>query len=117
MRLRTMMSGKIHRAKVTDADINYVGSITVDEDLLEQADILPGERVDVVDINNGARLTTYTIAGRRGSGTVQMNGAAARLVIPGDTVIIIAYATVDEETARSLKPRVVHVDERNRPIP
>lgn len=111
-----MMSGKIHRATVTDANINYVGSITIDEDLLERADILPGERVDVVDVNNGARLTTYTIAGERGSGTVQMNGAAARLVTVGDLVIIIAYATVDEETARSLEPKVVHVDGQNKPV-
>lgn len=115
MRLRTMMSGKIHRATVTDADINYVGSITIDEELLERADILPGERVDVVDINNGARLTTYALAGERGSGVIQMNGAAARLVLPGDLVIIIAYATMDDETARSFKPQIVHVDARNRP--
>lgn len=115
MRLRTMMSGKIHRATVTDADINYVGSITVDEELLERAGILPGERVDVVDINNGARLTTYALAGKRGSGTIQMNGAAARLIQPGDLVIIIAYATLDDETARSFEPRVVHVDSRNHP--
>ncbi|MCI6585451.1 MAG: aspartate 1-decarboxylase [Mobiluncus sp.] len=114
--MRTMMSGKIHRATVTDADINYVGSITVDEELLERADILPGERVDVVDINNGARLTTYTIAGERGSGTIQMNGAAARLVAPGDLVIIIAYATVDEESARTLEPKIVHVDGNNQPV-
>lgn len=115
MRLRTIMSGKIHRATVTAADINYVGSITVDEELLELADILPGERVDVVDINNGARLTTYTLAGKRGSGTIQMNGAAARLIQPGDLVIIIAYATFDDETARSFEPHVVHVDNENRP--
>ncbi|EEJ53108.1 aspartate 1-decarboxylase [Mobiluncus mulieris] len=115
MRMRTMMSGKIHRATVTDADINYVGSITVDEELLERADILPGERVDVVDINNGTRLTTYTLAGKRGSGTIQMNGAAARLIQPGDLVIIIAYATLDDETARSFEPCVVHVDNENHP--
>ena len=116
MRMRTMMSGKIHRATVTDADINYVGSITVDAELLERADILPGERVDVVDINNGARLTTYTIAGERGSGTIQLNGAAARLVNVGDLVIIIAYATVDDAEARELQPRVVHVDANNHPV-
>ena len=116
MRMRTMMSGKIHRATVTDADINYVGSITVDAELLERADILAGERVDVVDINNGARLTTYTIAGERGSGTIQLNGAAARLVNVGDLVIIIAYATVDDAEARELKPHIVHVDANNRPV-
>lgn len=116
MRMRTMMSGKIHRATVTDADINYVGSITVDADLLQRADILPGEQVDVVDVNNGSRLTTYTIAGTRGSGTIQMNGPAARLVVPGDLVIIIAYSTVDEETARNLTPHVVHVDANNHPV-
>lgn len=114
--MRTMMSGKIHRATVTDADINYVGSITVDAELLERADILPGEQVDVVDINNGSRLTTYTIAGQRGSGTIQMNGAAARLVTPGDLVIIIAYATLDDKEARDFSPRVVHVDAQNHPV-
>lgn len=110
-----MMSGKIHRATVTAADINYVGSITVDEELLERADILPGERVDVVDINNGARLTTYALSGKRGSGTIQMNGAAARLIQPGDLVIIIAYAALDDATAHDFEPRVVHVDSRNHP--
>lgn len=113
--MRTMMSGKIHRATVTDADINYVGSITVDEDLLQRADILPGERVDVVDVNNGTRLSTYVLAGKKESGIIQINGAAARVVLPGDLVIIIAYATVDDDTARNLEPRVVHVDARNRP--
>ena len=111
-----MMSGKIHRATVTDANINYVGSITIDQELLERADILPGERVDVVDVNNGERLSTYTIAGERRSGTIQMNGAAARLVSPGDWVIIIAYATVDDQEARTLQPHIVHVDAQNQPL-
>lgn len=111
-----MLSGKIHRATVTDANINYVGSITIDQELLERADILPGERVDVVDVNNGERLSTYTIAGERHSGTIQMNGAAARLVHPGDLVIIIAYATVDDQEARTLQPHIVHVDAQNQPL-
>lgn len=115
MRQRTMMSGKIHRATVTAADVNYVGSITIDVDLLERADILPGERVEVVDVNNGARLATYTVAGERGKGDIKMNGAAARLMLPGDLIIIIAYAIVDDEAAHTLKPRIVHVDEHNRP--
>lgn len=111
---RTMVCGKIHRATVTDADLNYIGSISVDEDLLEAANILVGQQVDVVDVTNGARLTTYTIAGQRGSGTVQLNGAAAHLVKPGDLVIIMAYASVPETMAASYKPTVVMVDEENR---
>src|SRR5690606_11911281 len=90
----------------------YVGSVTVDEDLLDAADILPGERVAIVDISNGARLETYTIAGARGTGVIGINGAAARLVHTGDLVILIAYAQTDDETARHYQPRIVHVDER-----
>nr|WP_221441540.1 aspartate 1-decarboxylase [Jiangella mangrovi] len=109
-----MMKGKIHRATVTQADLHYVGSVTVDEDLLDAADLLPGEQVDIVDITNGARLTTYAIAGPRGSGVIGINGAAARLVQPGDLVILISYALVGDAEARDLKPRVVHVDAANR---
>jgi aspartate 1-decarboxylase len=114
MALRTMMTGKIHRATVTQADLHYVGSVTVDEDLLDAADILPGELVSIVDITNGARLETYTIAGPRGSGVLGINGAAAHLVHPGDLVILIAYQQMTTEEARELRPHVVHVDARNR---
>lgn len=114
MRMRPMMVGKIHRATVTQADLHYVGSVTVDADLLAAADVLPGQQVDVVDVTNGARLTTYAIAGEPGSGTVCINGAAAHLVHPGDVVILIAYAMLDEDEARTYSPHVVHVDARNR---
>lgn len=112
--LRHMMISKIHRATVTQANLHYVGSLTLDEDLLDSAGLLPGERVDIVDINNGARLTTYLIAGTRGSGIVGINGAAARLISPGDLVIIIAYGAVPDHEARTLRPKVVFVDEANR---
>ena len=102
--LRTMMKSKIHRATVTQADLHYVGSVTVDEDLLDAADLLAGELVHIVDVTNGARLETYTIAGERGSGVIGINGAAARLVHPGDTVILIAYAQVEDAEARELTP-------------
>ena len=110
---RTMMKSKIHRATVTQADLHYVGSVTVDEDLLDAADLLPGELVHVVDITNGARLETYTIAGPRGSGVLGINGAAARLVHPGDLVILIAYGQMSDEEARAFEPRVVFVDADN----
>ncbi len=110
---RTMMKSKIHRATVTQADLHYVGSVTVDEDLLDAADLLPGELVHVVDISNGARLETYTIAGPRGSGVLGINGAAARLVHPGDLVILIAYGQMSTEEARTFEPRVVFVDADN----
>ncbi|MEN3584239.1 aspartate 1-decarboxylase [Streptomyces sp. ZYX-F-203] len=112
--LRTLFKSKIHRATVTQADLHYVGSVTIDADLLEAADLLPGELVHIVDITNGARLETYVIEGERGSGVVGINGAAAHLVHPGDLVIIISYAQVDDAEARSLRPRVVHVDRDNR---
>jgi aspartate 1-decarboxylase len=112
--LRTMMKSKIHRATVTQADLHYVGSVTVDEDLLEAADLLPGELVHIVDVTNGARLETYTIAGERGSGVIGINGAAARLVAPGDIVILIGYGQMDTAEARSHQPHVVFVDEDNR---
>lgn len=112
--MRTMFKSKIHRATVTQADLHYVGSVTIDEDLLDAADLLPGELVHIVDIDNGARLETYTIAGPRGTGIIGINGAAARLVHTGDLVIIIAYAQVTDEEARDMKPRVVFVDGDNR---
>jgi aspartate 1-decarboxylase len=110
---RTMLKSKIHRATVTQADLNYVGSLTLDPVLMEQADLLPGELVHVVDVNNGARLETYVIEGERDTGVVCINGAAARLVHPGDIVIIIAYATVDYAEAATLEPQVVFVNEVN----
>ena len=111
---RTMLKSKLHRATVTQADLHYVGSITVDADLMDAADLLPGEQVAVVDITNGARLETYVIAGPRGSGVIGINGAAARLVHEGDLVIVISYCTVSDAEARTLRPRVVHVDAANR---
>jgi aspartate 1-decarboxylase len=111
--IRTMFKSKIHRATVTQADLHYVGSVTVDADLLDAADILDGEMVAIVDITNGARLETYTIAGERGSGVIGINGAAARLVQPGDLVILISYAQMEDAEARAFKPTVVHVNERN----
>lgn len=112
--LRTMFKSKIHRATVTQADLHYVGSVTVDGELMEAADLLPGELVHIVDIDNGARLETYVIEGERGSGVIGINGAAAHLVHPGDLVILISYAQVDDAEARGLTPRVVHVDAANR---
>ncbi|WP_285662948.1 aspartate 1-decarboxylase [Actinorhabdospora filicis] len=112
--LRTMFKSKIHRATVTQADLHYIGSVTVDEDLLDAADLLPGEQVAIVDITNGARLETYIIPGERGSGVIGINGAAAHLVKPGDLVILISYGQMDDATARSFVPKVVHVDADNR---
>ncbi|QSB15047.1 aspartate 1-decarboxylase [Natronosporangium hydrolyticum] len=112
--LRTMLKSKIHRATVTEADLHYIGSVTVDVDLLEAADLLPGEQVAIVDITNGARLETYVIPGERGTGVIGINGAAAHLVHPGDLVILISYAQLDDATARSYEPKVVHVDADNR---
>src|SRR3954466_464763 len=111
---RVMLKSKIHRATVTDSDLHYVGSITIDPDLLEGADILEHEQVHVVDVDNGARFETYTISGRRGSGEVCVNGAAARLVHDGDTIIVISYAAYsEEEIETSYDPKVVHVNKRN----
>lgn len=107
------MHGKIHRATVTEANLEYMGSITIDADLLDAAGILPGERVQICNNNNGARLETYTIAGKRGSGVVCLNGAAARMAAVGDIVIIIAYAGMDEKEARGFVPKVVMVDDKN----
>ncbi|MEU7630673.1 aspartate 1-decarboxylase [Nocardia sp. NPDC049220] len=114
--LRTMMKSKIHRATVTHADLHYVGSVTVDQDLLDAADLLEGEQVCIVDIDNGARLETYVIAGARGSGVVGINGAAAHLVHPGDLVILIAYGQMNEQELAAYDPKVVFVDARNRPV-
>jgi len=111
--IRTMMKSKIHRATVTQADLHYVGSVTIDEDLLDAANLLPGELVHIVDIDNGARLETYTIAGERGSGVIGINGAAARLVHTGDLVIVIAYGQLEDAEARAFRPSVVFVDADN----
>jgi aspartate 1-decarboxylase len=105
-----MLKAKIHRATVTDCDLHYVGSITIDPELLEAADILAHEQVHVVDVSNGARFETYTIAGERGSGQMRVNGAAARLVHSGDTIIVISYAHYDERELECYRPRVVHVE-------
>ena len=110
----TLFKSKIHRAVVTQADLNYVGSITIDEALMEAADILPNEKVQVVNNNNGARFETYVIKGPRDSGVICLNGAAARLVQPGDSVIIITYAVMDHREARSFRPTVVMVDSENK---
>jgi aspartate 1-decarboxylase len=109
-----MLKSKVHRVTVTGSNLHYVGSITIDTDLLEAADIREHELVHVLDIDNGARFETYTMAGERGSGEVKVNGAAARLVQPGDVVILISYAMVEDAEARGHEPRVVHVDEANR---
>ncbi len=113
---RRMMKSKIHRATVTDANLHYVGSITVDRDLMDAADLLEYEQVAVVDIDNGARLETYVIEGARGSGDICLNGAAARLVSPGDRVIIISYADYEQAELEGYEPRIVHVDRQNREI-
>lgn len=111
---RTMMNGKIHRARVTEANLNYVGSITIDEDILDAVGMLPNEKVAIVNNNNGARLETYIIAGERGSGVVCLNGAAARLVQPDDIVIIISYVIVPEEKVHDHQPKVAIMDENNK---
>ena len=114
--MRIMMKSKIHRATVTQADLHYVGSVTLDAALMEAADLLEGEQVAIVDVTNGARIETYVIPGPRGSGVIGINGAAAHLVHPGDLVIIMSYAMLEDAEARALKPVVVHVDERNRVV-
>src|SRR5215210_4449550 len=114
--MRIMMKSKIHRATVTQADLHYVGSITIDADLLDAAELIEGEQVAIVDITNGARLETYVIPAARGSGTIGINGAAAHLVRAGDLVIVMSYALMDDSEARSLVPRVVHVDQVNRVV-
>ena len=114
--LRTMLKSKIHRATVTQADLHYVGSVTIDADLMDAADLLEGEQVTIVDIDNGARLVTYAITGERGSGVIGINGAAAHLVHPGDLVILIAYGTMENAEARAYQPRIVFVDADNKAI-
>jgi aspartate 1-decarboxylase len=109
-----MLKSKIHRATVTQADLHYVGSVTIDRDLLDAADLLPGELVAIVDVTNGARLETYVIEGERGSGVIGINGAAAHLVHPGDLVILISYAQIENSLAAAYQPRIVHVDAANR---
>ncbi len=111
--MRTMLKSKIHRATVTDANINYEGSITIDRDLMDAADMVEYEQVHVLNINNGARFTTYIIEGARGSGEICLNGAAARLAVKGDLVIILTYTSIPEEQAKNYKPRIVHVDKNN----
>lgn len=110
----TMFKSKLHRATVTEANINYVGSITIDQKLLDESGILVGEKVQIVNINNGERLETYTISGESGSGVICLNGAAARLVQPGDKVIIIAYGMMDEKEAKEFKPKVLILDDNNK---
>jgi len=112
--LREMCKAKIHQATVTEADLNYTGSITIDKTLLEELDILHYERVQVLNINNGARMETYVIEGEPGSGIICLNGAAARWAVPGDKVIIIAYCLIDDAQARSWKPKIVLLDEKNK---
>ncbi|GHJ44204.1 aspartate 1-decarboxylase [Catellatospora sp. TT07R-123] len=113
---REMLRSKIHRATVTQADLHYVGSVTISADLMDAAGLLPGEKVDIVDVTNGARLSTYAIEGPRDSGVIGINGAAAHLIKPGDLVIIICYGLVPDHEAASVKPRVVFVDELNRVV-
>ena len=111
--MRIMLRGKIHRARVTEANLNYEGSITIDETLMEAADILPYERVQVLDLDNGSRIETYAIVGDRDSGVICINGAAARLFHVGDKVIILGYSIVADEEAKHIKPKLINVDERN----
>ena len=115
--MRTMLKSKIHRARVTDANLDYEGSISIDRLLMEAADILPYEMVHVLNVNNGARLQTYAIEGEKGSGEICINGPAARLVSRGDTVIILSYAVVGDEEARSIEPKLVYVNEQNAIVP
>lgn len=116
MRTRSMMKSKIHRAHVTGANINYEGSITIDKMLLREADILPYEEVHVLNVNTGARFTTYAIEGEEGKGEICLNGAAARLAVQGDLVIIITYTQVPEDELQNYKPKVVHVNEKNQSV-
>jgi aspartate 1-decarboxylase len=111
---RTLLRSKIHRARVTEADLDYEGSLTIDQDLMDAAEIVPYEAIDILDITNGSRLTTYAIVGQRGSGTICVNGAAAHLVNPGDLIIIVCYGQFDEAEVHAHRPRIVLVDEHNR---
>ena len=114
--LRSMCKSKIHRAVLTGAELHYQGSLTVDQELMDRADLREYERVQVVNVNNGSRLETYVIAGKRGSGVMQLNGAAARLGMPGDHVIVISYAQYDDGELKGYEPKVVFVDAKNRPV-
>jgi aspartate 1-decarboxylase len=114
--LRVFLKSKVHRATVTATEVDYVGSLTLDAALMQAADLLPNEQVQVLNLNNGSRLTTYVIEGRRGGGEVCLNGAAALLAAPGDLVIILAYGLVDDSRARAFRPKVVFVDSKNRPL-
>jgi len=114
MMFRTVYKSKIHGAVVTEANLEYVGSITIDKHLLDAADIIPNERVQIVNLNNGSRVETYVIAGRKGSGTICMNGGTARWAVVGDKILIISYAMMDSKTAASFKPKVIFVDEKNK---
>ena len=114
---RFMLRSKIHRATVTGTDLNYEGSIAIDRDLIEAADMLPGELVQVLNLNNGSRMATYVIEAPAGSGTILINGPAARLAVPGDLVIVLTYAAVDDDEARAMRPRVIQVDAQNRMLP
>jgi aspartate 1-decarboxylase len=114
--LRRMLKSKIHRATITSADLHYEGSLTLDEDLMDAADLVPHEEIQVVNVNNGTRFSTYVITGPRGSGTLQLNGAAARLGLPGDLVILMTYAEYEESEARRHVPLIVHVDVHNRQV-
>jgi len=111
--MRTMLKSKIHRARITETNINYEGSITIDKKLMEEADILPSEQVEVLNLNNGARFTSYAIEGKKDSGEICLNGAAARLAVKGDIVIILSYCQVDDNEARNFIPRLVYVDANN----
>lgn len=113
--LITVCKSKIHRAKITEANLNYVGSLTIDEDLMKLADLVEYERISIVNVNNGERFDTYVIRGESGSGTITLNGAAARKGQPGDLIIIIAWAQIEKDKAAGFKPTVVHVDQNNRP--
>ncbi|HHV44164.1 MAG TPA: aspartate 1-decarboxylase [Firmicutes bacterium] len=113
--MRNVLKSKLHRARVTDANVDYEGSITIDEELMELADLVPWEKVQVVDVTNGARLETYVIPGSRGSGCIQLNGAAARLIFPNDLVIIMSYTWIDEAMVADHKPKIILLDEQNRP--
>lgn len=114
--MRTMLKSKIHRATVTHVNLDYEGSITIDPELMDAADLYPFEKVEIFNINNGARFSTYVIEGERGSGVIGLNGAAARLAVVKDLVIIVSYRMMNDEEARSLQPVVVHVDDKNRPV-
>ncbi|MFC1675248.1 aspartate 1-decarboxylase [Candidatus Omnitrophota bacterium] len=112
--IRTVLKSKIHRARITEAKLHYEGSITIDEDLMSQADLIPGEKVEVFSFKSGARLETYVIKGEAGSGVVCMNGPAAHSIKVGDEVVIVAYALAEDRQAKAIKPKIVKVDERNR---